>query len=66
MTVQELILQLLKYDCDLSVVMVDEFGKPFQISYCSPQRLDESGEVFVSNYDEDESHESVVSIWPEC
>lgn len=67
MTVEELISQLSKYDRDLSVVIVDEYGKPFHVSYCSPQRLDESGEMFVLNFsDISESDESVVSIWPEC
>lgn len=59
MTGHELISRLRKYDLDLEVVIVDEFGKPFYVSYCSPQRLDESGEMF------DHDGEDVISIWPE-
>ena len=66
MTGHELISQLRKYDLDLEVVIVDEFGKPFYVSYCSPQRLDESGEMFDSIHDKDDNGEDVISIWPEC
>lgn len=66
MTVEQLISQLQRYDRDLVVVIVDEYGEPFQISYCSSQHLDESGEMFIPYLDASENNEAVVSIWPEC
>lgn len=67
MTVQELINILMKYDRNLTVTIVDEYGNPYQVSYCSPQTLDESGERFLTmNEDKNNECEEVVSIWPEC
>lgn len=72
MTVEELISQLSKYDRDLSVVIVDEYGKPFHVSYCSPQRLDEQLNKFLyleeveNDQNPNENPVKVISIWPEC
>lgn len=67
MTISELISQLSKYDKNLEVVIVDKYGEPLPISYCSPQTLDESKEMFLTIDDEsNEDCEEVVSIWPEC
>ncbi len=67
MNVQELINILMKYDRNLEVMIVDEYGKPYSVSYCSPQTLDESGERFLTMSEiKNNECEEVVSIWPEC
>lgn len=55
MTVEELISQLSKYDRSLSVVIVDEYGKPFHVSYCSPQMLSEDENYFLCLEEMEES-----------
>jgi len=68
MNVQELINILMKYNRDLEVMIVDEYGKPYSVSYCSPQMIDESDERFLclEEIEEAENPKEVVSIWPEC
>ena len=53
-------------------MIVDEYGKPFHVSYCSPQRLDEQLNKFLyleeveNDQNPNENPVKVISIWPEC
>lgn len=60
MTVEELISQLSKYDRSLSVVIVDEYGKPFSVSYCSPQMLSDDETYFLCLEEIEESDKLVL------
>lgn len=68
MTVEELISQLSKYDRSLSVVIVDEYGKPFHVSYCSRSSMNNSEEKLLCSEEAEEEINpiTVVVIWPEC
>lgn len=68
MTVEELISVLKKYDQKLNIMIVNENGKPFQISYCAHQMLSEDETFFLclEEIEEADKLNEVVSIWPDC
>lgn len=68
MTVEELISQLSKYDRNLPIVIVNEYGKPFHVSYCSRSSINNSEEKLLSleEAEEETNPITVVVIWPEC
>ncbi len=68
MTVEELISVLKKYDQKLNIMIVNENGKPFQISYCSRSSMNNSEEKLLCSEEAEEEINpiTVVVIWPEC